>query len=349
MFNSHARNKLSMTVDLLQPRGKEILYRLVRVSDALIENNAVETLEKLGITYEGLKEINSSIIMVRMPAFGTTGAYRNYRAVGQMIEDIVGHNLARGYTDMDPTAVTTAYTADAAAGAAAAFALMAALHYRRRTGEGQLVEVAQAENFLPYLGQAFLDCTLNGRVQGSLANRHPFAIQGCYPCKGEDRWINITIYNDAQWEDFCRVLGSPGWAQDPKYGDPTLRYSHHDELDSHIREWTSLHEGYELMTMLQGAGVPAGPVMDQKDAYDDPHLRERGAFEGAYQEDCGTHWYPGAPFKMSETPPRIRRGPVRLGEDNEYVYKTLLEVSDEEYAELEREGHIGMDYDPELR
>ena len=102
------------------------------------------------------------------------------------------------------------------------------------------------------------------------------------------------------------------------------------------------------MNRLQNAGVPAGAIMTSHDAYNDPHLRERGAFEQAYQEDCGTHLYPGAPFKLSETPPKIRRGPVRLGEDNEYVYKTLLQVSDEEYAQLEQEGHIGMDYGQEV-
>ena len=102
------------------------------------------------------------------------------------------------------------------------------------------------------------------------------------------------------------------------------------------------------MKVLQEVGVTAGPVMDQRDAYNDPHLRERGIFEQVTQEDSGTHMYPGVPYKMSETPIGIRRGPVRLGEDNEYVYKTLLEFSDEEYPDLEREGHIGMDFDPDV-
>ena len=102
------------------------------------------------------------------------------------------------------------------------------------------------------------------------------------------------------------------------------------------------------MRLLQSVGVAAGPVMDQRDAYEDPHLNEREVFEEVYQEDTGTHRYPGAPYKMSETPIKIRRGPVRLGEDNEYIYKTLLNCTGEEYAELEAQGHIGMDYPEDM-
>jgi crotonobetainyl-CoA:carnitine CoA-transferase CaiB-like acyl-CoA transferase len=264
------------------------------------------------------------------------------------MEGVAGHTLLRGYPDMDPSATTAVFMADATAGTQGAFAVLAALNYRKRTGKGQLIELPQAENVIPYMGQFFMDYSMNGRSASTIGNRHPYAIQGCYPCKGEDRWVNITIYDDRQWEAFCRALGDPPWSREDKYADPIARYRNHDELDKHIREWTCQRDHYEIMKLLQGAGVPAGPVMDQRDAYNDPHLQERGMFEQVYQEDCGTHLYPGAPYKMSETPIKIRRGPVRLGEDNEYVYKTLLQVSDEEYADLERDGHIGMDFGPEV-
>ena len=116
---------------------------------------------------------------------------------------------------------------------------------------------------------------------------------------------------------------------------------HHRTFDG---GWTQELDSQDVMRLLQNAGVAAGPVMDQRDAYADPHLNQREFFEEVYQEDTWTHRYPGAPYKMSETPIKIRRGPVRLGEDNEYVYKTLLRYSDEEYASFEAQGHIGMDY-----
>ena len=348
VFNSHARNKLSMTMDIRQPRGMDILKRLIRVSDVFVENNVPETMDKLGISYEMLKAEREDIIALRMPAFGLNGPYMNYRALGVLIEDVIGHGLTRGYTDIDPSSNTHVFVADAAGGIQGAFAILAALRYRRRTGKGQLIELSQAENALPYLGEFFMDYAMNGRSATTLGNRHPYAIQGCYPCRGEDRWVNITIHDDADWEAFRKALGNPSWASSELFANLITRYQHHDELDEHIRGWTAQHDHYEVMRILQAAGVAAGPVLDQRDVLNDPHLAERGYFEEVHQEDCGTHRYPGAPFKMSETSIRIRRGPVMLGQDNEYVYKEILKASDEEYQELVREGHIGTDYDSSL-
>ena len=286
--------------------------------------------------------------MLRMPAFGNTGAYSGYRGIGTMIEDVAGHNSLRGYSDMDATGITSVFAADAASGAGGAFAVLAALNYRRRTGKGQLVELSQVENFFPYIGQAALDYTMNGRIQTTLGNRHPDAIQGCYPCLGEDRWVCITISNDTEWNAFCDVLGNPEWTRNEMFADSFNRMQHHDQIDQHISGWTSQRDHYQVMHLLQAAGVAAGPVMDQRDDYDDPHLEERGVFQEVYQEDAGIHRYPGAPFKFSSVDTSIRRGPVRLGEDNEYVYKTLLRYSEEEYAELEKDGHIGTEYVDEL-
>ena len=349
LFNAHARNKLSMTVDLLKPDGMDIFKRLAKISDVFVENNPSETMNKLGISYDMLREQNPEIIMVRMPAYGNSGPYRNFRGFGLHMESVVGHGLLRGYRDMDPTSNTSVLMADAAGGTQAAFGVLAALHHRNRTGEGQLIELPQAESVIPFLGTAFMDYSMNGRNASAIGNRHPHAIQGCYPCLGEDRWVVITIVDDSDWQAFVKAVGYPNWAMAEEFKDHISRYRNHDALDQHITEWTSERDHKEVMHLLQSAGVAAGAVLDQRDAYDDPHLKNRGVFEEAYQEDTGTHLYPGAPFKMSETPIRIRRGPVRMGEDNEYVYKTLLKVSDEEYAELERAGHIGMDFHESVR
>ena len=348
LFNAHGSNKLGMTVDLMQPNGQDALRRLIAVSDVVVENNPTETMEKLGISYEKLREVNPSIIMLRMPAYANEGPYQNHRSFGFHIEGVVGHSLLRGYSDMDPSANTSVLMGDAASGTQAAFAVLSALHHRRRTGRGQLVELSQAENLIPFMGEAFMDYSMNGRNQSTLGNRHPFAIQGCYPCKGDDRWVCITINDDDSWRNMCRAMGNPPWTREGALIDPVLRYRRHDEIDEHISGWTKSLEPSEVMMLLQGSGVAAGPVMDQRDAYNDPHLEQRGAFEEAYQEDTGTHLYPGAPYKMSETPATIRRGPVRLGEDNEYVYQELLGYTALEYAALEEDGHAGMDYHPDV-
>ena len=349
LFNAHASNKLGMTVDLLQPKGKKTLMDLIAISDVIVENNPTETMEKLGISYEEIRETNPGLIMCRMPAYANEGPYQNHRSFGFHIEGVVGHTLLRGYSDMDPSGVTSVLMGDAASGTQGAFAVLSALHHRRRTGKGQLIELSQAENLIPFMGEAFMDYTMNGRNQSTLGNRHPVAIQGCYPCLGEDRWVTITIAGDDDWRGLCQAMGDPEWSQESGFRDPIVRYERHDEIDEQISQWTRTLEPQQVMRLLQEKGVAAGPVMDQRDAYADPHLNERGAFEEAYQEDTGTHLYPGAPYKMSETPSKIRRGPVRLGEDNEYVYQELLGCSAEEYAVLEEEGHIGMDYHPDVK
>ena len=348
LFNAHARNKLSMTVDLLRPEGKEIFNRLVAISDVLVENNPTETMRKLGISYDELKRINPAFIMLRMPAYGNTGPYQNHRSLGIHIEGVIGHSLLRGYTDLDPSANTQVYMADAAAGAGGAFAVACALNHRRRTGEGQLMELSQAENAIPFLGQAFMDYSMNGRSQTTLGNRHPTALQGVYPCNGDDRWIAITIFDDRDWELFREAIGNPDWARESQFATHESRRENHDALDRHISEWTRDRGHREAMSLLQSYGVAAGAVMDQRDAIEDPHLEARAMFEEAFQSDVGTHMYPRAPFKMSESDARIRRGPVTLGQDNEYVYKTLLKLSDDEYDALVEAGHIGDEYAPHV-
>ena len=344
LFNAHARNKLGMTVDLTSPSGQEVVDRLLKASDIFIQNNVPETLEKLQLTYDRVSTVNPGIIMISMPAFGTTGPYKNYRALGVNNEGVAGHNSLRGYADMDASAQSPIFSADAAAGASAAFAAMAALHHKRRTGKGQYIEVSQSENFLPYLGEYFMDYFMNGRLSETLGNRHPYALQGCYPCSGDDKWVNISIFDDGQWQAFCGVLGHPAWTTERGFATHEDRRQRQDALDVHITGWTQQQNAQNAMRLLQEAGIPAGAVLDQRDAYADPHLDARGFFQPAYQEDCGTHLYPGAPFRMSVTDPRIRSGPVRLGGDNEYVYKKVMGYSDEEYEVLTAEGHITMEY-----
>ena len=344
IFNVHARNKRSMTLDLSQPVAMKIFKDLVKVSDIFVENNVVARMNELGIDYQMLKELKNDIIMLRMPAYGTTGPYRDFRAFGVHLEGVIGHTLLRGYTDMDASGTTPVYMADAAGGSHGAFAVLAALHHRRRTGKGQYIELGQAEDAMPMMGQFFMDYTMNERNSSTTGNRHPTAIQGCYQCQGKDRWVCITIRDDQEWWSFSQVLGDPEWASDSRFAHSLGRWEHHDEIDSHISLWTLQMDNFEVMKVLQEAGIASGPVMNQQDSYDDPHLTERGMFQEAAQEDTGTHLYPRAPYTMSQTPLDILRGPVRLGEDNEYVYKSVLGYSDSDYDKLEAQGHISMDY-----
>jgi len=350
LFNAHARNKLSCTMDLTTPKGKDLFMRLVRESDVFLESNASHVLEKLQLSYDKLKMENPGLIMLSMPGFGTYGPYKYYRGYGAHQENFIGHTFLRGYPDSDPSETSTVFHADEASGMSAALAVLFALHYRNRTGKGQFIDMAQAEATMPHLGEAIMDYTMNNRVQTSKGNRLPGAVPcGCYPCLGEDRWINITVYTDTEWDGLCDAMGNPPWAFRDRFSDSFSRHKHHDELDELIAEWTIKQDHYALMHLLQYKGVPAGPVIFEDDAYIDPHLKARGFFESLTQEECGTHLYPGLGYRMSKLPNKLRLPPVRLGEHNEYVYKKILKVSDDEYSKLQEEGHIGMDYDASIR
>lgn len=351
------RNKKSVTMDIRKPEGRELLRKLVSISDVVYENNATGTMEGLGITYDWLREANPNIIFVRVPAYGSSGPYYNARALGVHLEGVMGHTLLRGYEDADASANSPIYSGDYLAGAQGAFAVMAALWHRQKTGEGQLIEIAQAENAAAMFAQAIMDYSMNGNVQGAIGNRDIFGAYPCgvYPTQSpgtsetmDDRWLALHVENDAQWQAFVAAIGSPAWALDPRFATNAGRAEHARELDAHIADYTRDKDDYALMHLLQEAGVPAAPVLEASRVFDDPQLRDRDffrrmAFEGAEQgyEFMGPMW------KFPETPVEFTP-PVTFGRDNEYVYKEVLGVTDEEYARYEEMGFIATEYDPSV-
>ncbi|MEO8539916.1 MAG: CoA transferase [bacterium] len=353
-FVSLYRNKKSFTVDLRRPEGLEVLKRLVAESDVVYENNATGTMEGLGITYDWLKEANPKIIFVRVPAYGSDGPYARARALGVHLEAVMGHSLLRGYPDADPSSNTAIYSGDYLAGAQGAFAVMTALWHRDRTGEGQLIEIAQAENAACMFTQAIMDYSLNGNVQGAIANRDvngraPFGVYPTLspgtPATSDDRWIAIGIEDDAQWQAFGAAIGHPDWADETRFATNAGRLEHHDELDQLITGYTATQDDYELMHSLQAVGVSATPVLEASRMFTDPQLREREFFKTQTQRASGTFEYVGPLWQFGETPVEFSQPPVMFGEHNDYVYREILKLSDAEYETLKAGGHIADEYD----
>ena len=344
------RNKKSFTVDIRRPEGMALVRQLIAVSDIVYENNVTETMEKLGITYNWLRSIRDDIIYARVPAYGSSGPYKNYRALGVHIEAVLGHTLLRGYENMDPSSNAAIYAGDYLAGAQGAFATMAALNYRDRTGKGQLIEIGQAENGMAMFAEAILDYTLNGRVQQTIGNRdiHGAAPCGVYPAAGEDRWIAITCSTDAEWRALVAAMGAPEWARDERFASAVSRFKLQDELDARIGDWTCDQDDYAVMKLLQAQGVPSGPVLSAGAVTQDEQLLARDFFEEVTGADFGTRIFPGVLFKLSETPLSYRTPPVALGEHNEYVYREVFGLSDAEYQRLEQAGHIGTEFDSSI-
>ena len=346
-FNSHARNKLSMTADVTTPEGREAFLRLVEVCDVVVENNVPETIDKAGIGWDALRERNPSLIMLRMPGFGLDGPYKNYRGYGLHMEATIGHTHVRSYPGDTIEAAGDVVTSDAISGVQGAFAVCMALRHVRRTGRGQLLEQPLAEAFLPILGEFVLDYTANGRDTEPQGNRHrTHAPHNYYPCRGEGDYIAIDCDGDEAWAALCDVLGAGDLRDREEWRTQAGRHADQAALDVALAAHTRLRDQYELFAELQAAGVICGPVQNEAQAYACPQLAARGFFEEATSLSAGTHRYPGLNVRLARTPNGIRSGPPVLGEHNEYVYRELLGYGEEEYRALEASGQVGRDYAP---
>lgn len=348
-FNSHSRNKRSMACDIMLPEGKEAFLRLIEKVDVLIENNVPITIERAGITYDVLKELNPRLIMLRVPAYGLSGPYKNYRGFGTHVEGMIGHHWLRGYPDGSPDETGEAFTADALAGVMGAFAVTSALLKRHETGVGQQIEMPLAEAFLPALGEWILDYTMNGRVappQGNLHRTH--APHSVYPTQGEDQWIAIDVETDEEFRALCDVLGTPELLADERFQTVAGRKQHEAALDRALAEATKSWVNDDLFHRLQAAGVIAGSVHDEAALMESPQLRDRGFFEDLTISGIGTHTYPGIMTKWVNTPNHLRTPPPRIGEHNEEIYIDLLGYSREEYDDLVARGLVGTTYSEQL-
>lgn len=269
----------------------------------------------------------------------------------------MGHTLLRGYDDADPSSNTAIYSGDYLAGAQGAFAVMTALWERERTGEGQLIEIAQAENAAAMFTQAIMDYSMNGNIQGAIGNRdvHGRFPCGVYPAKSpggpetsDDHWIAISVESDDEWQGLVSAMGSPEWARDSRFATNAGRAEHFREIDGKIAEYTAGFEDYDLMARLQAAGVPAAPVLEASRLYEDPHMRARGFFRKQHQKSSGEYEYMGPMWQFPETPVEFYQPPIMLGEHNGYVYRELLGYSDAEIEQLKAAGQITTEYAPHV-
>ncbi|MCX6022850.1 MAG: CoA transferase [Chloroflexi bacterium] len=348
-FNATARNKLSTTINLQTEEGKDLFKQLVAKSDALVENNAAGVMDRLGLGYDVLSAINPKFIMIRSCGMGQTGPYKHFHGFGSHFEDILGHTWLRGYPDSDPSTTSSSLFSDAAAGAGIAFSLMAALHHRNRTGEGQFVDMSQAENIIPLLVQPFMEYSMSGELPTLWGNRNPEAApQGCYPALGEDRWLTLTIATDEQFRALCGIMGRADLAADPGLQTLEGRHARHDELDEAIASWTRGRDQHEMFHTLQAAGIAAAPVQDEAQLFIDPQLTAREFYQPVETRDSGRRYYHRPLWLSSPSMGGIRRGPVALGQDNEYVYQELLQVPQEQWDRLVATGEIGEEPDPKL-
>ena len=338
-FADHNRNKLSVTINLKSREGKEIVYRLIRISDVVVENFSAGVMDRLGLDYQTLKRIKPDIIMASMQGLGRTGPRKDHVTWGPSLMPYSGLTYLWNEPKAEtPVGSQTAYP-DYVVSLHMAYAVMAALHYRRRTGKGQYIDIAQAEVTASLIGAALLDYLVNQRVAAPKGNhsltRSP---HGCYRCKGEDRWCVISVADDNQWAVFCSAIGNPSLAAHPKFDTLLRRLKNREELDIIIQQWTAQLTASEAMEKLQGAGISAGIVHNAATLSEDGHLRERG-FIGVHEHPRqGQIHLPGIVASLSKTPGKIVRHAPLLGQDNDYVFRDLLGLTEEEIERLAAAG-----------
>jgi len=337
------RNKYCITLDLKRESQKKILQDLVKDADCFVENSRPGVMESLGFGYRDLCRLNSGIIMLSMSGFGSSGPYARYCGYGAVFEAMGGIQSFTAYgPGKKPQRIREM---DVINGLGGAGALLTALIYRQRTGEGQHIDLSQME-FASHLliGEHLLEQAMNGTSPGPTGNQHRLsAPQGCYPCQGEDKWVTLSAHSDREWQGLCEALGRPDLAREARFADREGRYEHQDELDRIITAWSSRLPHREAMDILQRHGVPAGAVLDTRELTNDPHLEARDFFLAA--ESSPDQRYPGVPYKFAP-PGRVRWPGPDLGEHNAYVVRDILGRPDEDVPEV-REEEIRTAYDSE--
>jgi crotonobetainyl-CoA:carnitine CoA-transferase CaiB-like acyl-CoA transferase len=335
------RNKRSITLNFQRPEGRELLKRLVAVSDVVVENFSPRVMVQYEIDYQHLCTVRSDLIMVSMPGFGHSGPHSAFTSYGGPLMAYTGMALLWGHADSQFDAHSKIAYPDYIAAGTLALAVTAALHHRAHTGQGQFIEIAQVEATATAMEVAFLDYFANGTIAAPLGNRDPNCVpQGCYPCLGHDAWCVISCVTEAQWRALAQVIGEPTLGDDPRFATATERWHQHDALDALISTWTRQRTPHQAMRLLQAVGVPAGAVQTGEDLWRDRHLRARDYFITLEHPEVGTVEHPGQTVRLHGTPGQIQRPAGRLGEANEAVFCGLLGLSQDELARLVAAGVV---------
>ncbi|MFC1920538.1 CaiB/BaiF CoA transferase family protein [Chloroflexota bacterium] len=335
--HKNTNGKLSVSLNFIDPKGLDLARRLIATADVFVENMSGGTLARRGLGYEDIRKIKPDIIYLATCMQGQTGPHSTHAASGHKLSALTGFNHITGWPDRGPAWVGT-YT-DFVAPRYNIIALLGALEYRRRTGKGQYLDMSQYEPSLQFQSTAILDYTVNRRVAGRMGNQSPYAApHNAYRCQGEDRWCAISVFTDDEWQRFCEVIGNPKLSIDAKFSTLIARKENEEELDRLVNEWTANRTAEEVMSLMQAAGIAAGVVETSEDQIlHDPHLKHREFFWEIESPEPKRYFSKGAPFYRLAL--RVRQGPL-LGESNDYVFKDILGLSDEEVAELEKEGVI---------
>jgi benzylsuccinate CoA-transferase BbsF subunit len=342
-FRTWNRNKKSVTLDMDYPEAREVVLRLARLCDVVVENFSPRVMVNWGLTYEKFKEVKPEIILLSMSAMGQTGPWRDCVGYGQTIQALSGMTYMTSRGERSPSGLGQAY-ADVISALYGVVAVLAALEYRDRNSRGQHIDLSECEAMCSLLGPALLDVSANQRdltPQGNSAEDEPASPYGCYPCLGKDRWCVIAVYSETQWQALCRILGDPSWAKGQSFSTRPLRKQNEEELNTLLGQWTAGRRAEELVETLQESGIPAGVVQNAQDLSTDPQLAARKFFLELEHPLKGTTVTDNLPIKSGDKSSERWKPAPFLGEDNRYLFLELLGFTERQFRDYVKRGIIG--------
>ncbi|HYV56898.1 MAG TPA: CoA transferase [Candidatus Nitrosopolaris sp.] len=348
-FKYNTGGKRSVALNLKDPRGLDLLRRLITRADVLTESFSAGALVRMGLPYEELRRLKTDLVYVSMSGLGHRGRDSAHVTLGPTAQALTGLTYMLGLPGRRPAGWSFSYL-DHMGGYLGACAILLGLHHRSLTGEGQHIDVSQIEPGIPLAGPAALDRQANGRSYrrpetppGNRSPAPPMAPHNVYRCAGREEWVAIACRDDADWRRLRAAMDNPEWARDPRFDAVAGRQAHEDELDERIAAWTASRERYAVADQLAAAGVPAAAVQDAHDRVErDPQLRAREYFVPLRHAETGDWPLERPPFRLSDGDVHpggtIRRGPPCLGEDTHAVLRDLLGLADAEIAALTEAG-----------
>lgn len=337
-------NKLSITLNVEATTGANILKELLKESDIFIEDNPPAVMERLGLDYPNLQKVNPGIIMVSITPFGQSGPYRDYKGYAINCSALGGQSVCAGEPGREPLTPPLSL-GHYQSGAAGAVAALAALFARELTGEGQQADISEAQVWATlHTGNQVSAYVMHGLKRMRWGHRtpgvYPYTILPC-----QDGYVSMIAIQGYQWKRFLELIGDgevPDWyANDPRFKDRreiSLKYA--DEMDALLAPWLMSHTKEEIYSLCREKRIPFAPVKNIKEVVNDPHLKVREYFVEVEHPATGPLKYPGAPYKLSQTPWKVDKPAPLLGEHNEEVYCQRLGYAREELSRLHRGGVI---------
>jgi crotonobetainyl-CoA:carnitine CoA-transferase CaiB-like acyl-CoA transferase len=335
-FQAVNPQKLSVQIDMKTKEGIKLILDLLQKSDIVVENLRPGAIDRLGLGYAAVKAVKPDIIYVSMGMYGNEGPLAYQTGYAPCFAALSGLSSIVGYEGQPPSGMNVRY-ADSTFGTAATYAAVVALLHRRKTGEGQFIDVSAVETMTSMIGDSIMDYTMNGVVRECDGNRHAeMAPHGVYPC-AEREWISIAVPSDEAWQALATAMGQPTLAQDARFATLAARKANEAELDSLIAAWTARHDARELANRLQQQGVAAAKSQNAVDVVSDPHLWARGFYREVHDSTGRTRTVLGPPWHMTRAA-TIDSAAPRLGEHNAYVFGDILGLSAEEQQRLADAG-----------